>query len=92
MGIRKGDTLRHELAGAGGWGDPLERDPELVLRDVRNEFVSRNSARGDYGVAVLENPLRVDREATLALRARMRAERNWRAVPEISWERSGAKA
>ncbi len=40
MTIRRGDMFRHEVAGAGGWGDPLERDPAAVLRDVRNEFVS----------------------------------------------------
>src|SRR5919108_386103 len=34
MTIRRGDVFRHVLAGAGGWGDPLERYPELVLRDV----------------------------------------------------------
>jgi N-methylhydantoinase B len=35
-----GDTFRHEVAGAGGRDDPLERDPAMVLRDVRNELVS----------------------------------------------------
>ena len=34
MIIRRGEVFRHELAGAGGWGDPLERDPEAVLKDV----------------------------------------------------------
>ena len=42
--------FRHVLAGGGGWGDPLERDPQAVLRDVRNEFVSVEAAREDYGV------------------------------------------
>ena len=47
MTIRRGDTFRHEVAGAGGWGDPLERDPAMVLRDVRNELVSLSrGARG----------------------------------------------
>ena len=49
LNIVKGDVLRHELAGGGGWGDPLERDPLDVLRDVRNEFVSEKSAKEDYG-------------------------------------------
>ena len=40
MTISKGDVFRHVLAGAGGWGDPLERDPAAVLRDVRNELLS----------------------------------------------------
>ena len=40
MMIKKGDVFRHELAGGGGWGDPLDRDPDHVLRDVRDELVS----------------------------------------------------
>jgi N-methylhydantoinase B len=40
MTVTKGDIFRHVLAGAGGWGDPLERDPAKVLKDVRNELLS----------------------------------------------------
>ena len=40
MTIKRGDVFRHVLAGAGGWGDPLERDPAAVLQDVRNELLS----------------------------------------------------
>jgi N-methylhydantoinase B len=88
MEIRKNDVLRHELAGAGGWGDPLERDPEKVLKDVRNEFVSAKSAREDYGVVLVDTPPRVDMQATLALRERLRSARNWDRVPTVSWESS----
>ena len=42
--IHEGTVLRHELAGAGGWGDPLARDPDRVLGDVRNEKVSVDHA------------------------------------------------
>jgi N-methylhydantoinase B len=83
--IRRGDVLRHEVAGAGGWGDPLERDTEMVLRDVRNGFVSAAAARQDYGVVVLETPWRVDEAATVAARAEIRARRKWQKVPVISW-------
>jgi N-methylhydantoinase B len=86
MNIVHGDVFRHEVAGAGGWGDPLERDPTMVLRDVRNEFVSVDAARRDYGVVLVTAPLRVDDGATQALRARMRAARNWDGAPAISWE------
>jgi N-methylhydantoinase B len=86
MNIRRGDVFRHEVAGAGGWGDPLERDPKMVLRDVRNEFVSVDAARRDYGVVLAANPLRVEEDATQATRARMRAARNWDRPPAISWE------
>src|SRR5579862_2405075 len=83
MTIRKGDVFRHEVAGAGGWGDPLDRDPAAVLKDVRNEFVSLRSAREDYGVVIAEGA--VDAAATAALRAQMRERRGWREAPVYSW-------
>ena len=50
--VRHGDVFRHLLAGAGGWGDPLERDPELVLKDVLEEKLTPEYARREYGVAI----------------------------------------
>ena len=50
--VAAGDTLVFRTAGAGGWGDPLERDPELVLRDVLRDLVSHEAARRDYGVVI----------------------------------------
>lgn len=50
--IHRDDVFRHAEAGAGGWGNPLERDPALVLADVRNEKVSCQRARSVYGVAI----------------------------------------
>ncbi|MGH7093327.1 MAG: hypothetical protein ACREFB_07325, partial [Stellaceae bacterium] len=81
VNMKRGDLFRHEVAGAGGWGDPLERDPAAVLRDVRNEFVSEKSARADYGVVFAGTPLAVDRAATDALRRELRAARNWTEAP-----------
>ena len=53
MTIRRGDVFRHELAGGGGWGDPLERDPDAVLADVRNELITARVRRArHYGVAI----------------------------------------
>ena len=75
--VRAGQTIRIRTTGGGGWGDPLERDPTLVARDVRWAKVSRAAAEGAYGV-VLEGP---DEDAvpdgpeTVALRARLAAER-----------------
>jgi N-methylhydantoinase B len=86
MTIRRGDTFRHEVAGAGGWGDPLERDPAMVLKDVRNELVSERSAREDYGVVLAGKPLSVDEAATRAVREKLRHARNWPHEPMISWE------
>jgi N-methylhydantoinase B len=49
-----GDTLRIQVAGAGGWGDPTKRDPQQVMRDVRNELITKTRARSIYGVAIDE--------------------------------------
>ncbi len=58
--------------GGGGWGDPLERDPEKVRCDVVEELVSREAARAQYGVVIAED-LSLHGPATEALRREMRA-------------------
>lgn len=85
MMIEHGDVFRHELAGGGGWGDPLERDPEHVLMDVRNEYVSAAAAREQYGVAVDTGSWTVDAAKTETLRAEMRAARGSTPPPKIAW-------
>ena len=50
--LNKGDVVSLRLPGAGGYGDPTERDPALVLRDVRDGKVSLVVARRDYGVVI----------------------------------------
>ena len=50
--LKKGDTYTSYPSGGGGWGDPLERDPELVRLDTRNEIISSESAYSDYGVVL----------------------------------------
>ena len=82
--IQRGDVFRHELAGAGGWGDPLERDPQAVLRDLRNELIGDDTARDDYGVIVDRASWQVDAAATEARRAELRAARGWTALPAVS--------
>ncbi len=67
--VAPGDRLIFRTAGAGGWGDPLDRPAENVERDVRRHLVSAETARSDYGVVVS------DPEATEELRAAMRRER-----------------
>jgi N-methylhydantoinase B len=61
-------TLR--LPGGGGFGDPLEREPQAVLDDVRNGLVSLDAAERDYGVVIDAERARVDEAATVARRAR----------------------
>ena len=58
--------------GGGGWGDPLERDPLAVAGDVREELISVESARRDYGV-VLGAGGAPDQESTARLRAASKA-------------------
>ena len=84
MTFRRGDVFRHELAGAGGWGDPLERDPAAVLADVRNEVVTRGRAFDAYGVVIDTDTWTVDQPATEARRARMRTARGWKETPRVS--------
>jgi N-methylhydantoinase B len=62
------DVLINNSGGGGGWGNPFERDPENVLWDVVNEYVSLESARRDYGVVVDPASMRIDHPATAALR------------------------
>ncbi|MBL8698021.1 MAG: hydantoinase B/oxoprolinase family protein [Alphaproteobacteria bacterium] len=71
--LGEGDVVSWQTAGAGGFGDPLERDPAAVLRDVLGNFVSRESAKRDYGVVLAGAPLAVDAVATEKLRREMRA-------------------
>lgn len=68
-----GDVVSWRTAGAGGYGDPLDRDPQAVLRDVLGRFVTVEGARRDYGVELAGSPLQVDAEATARLRRSMRA-------------------
>ncbi len=72
-------TLELEAAGGGGWGDPLGRDPYLVLRDVRDGTVSGGAATDLYGVVFKESSHAVDDSATEALRDRLRRERGGEA-------------
>jgi N-methylhydantoinase B len=81
--IRRGEVLRYEMAGAGGWGDPLERETARVLSDVRNEYVSLEAARSEYGVVVDPTTWTVDEERTAELRAKMRRRRGWTDPPVI---------
>ena len=63
--------------GGGGYGDPLERDPEAVKDDVRDGFVSIKAAGEQYGVVLNTEPelYEVDDDATGKLRAQMKQEK-----------------
>lgn len=68
------DRVVMALPGGGGYGDPLERDPERVEADVRDGFVSREAAERDYAI-ILTADGQVDVAATEALRASRRRSR-----------------
>jgi N-methylhydantoinase B len=67
--VRRGDRLRHVVAGAGGWGDPLRRDPQRVLDDVREEKISVGYAEREYGVVIDPRTLQVRDAQTMDLRS-----------------------
>jgi N-methylhydantoinase B len=69
-------TMELQAAGGGGWGDPLDRDPLLVLRDVRDEMVSPGAAEARYGVVLEPGGRDVDMAATHRLRSRLSGETN----------------
>lgn len=74
-GVRmsEGDVLRLETPGGGGYGDPLSRPPEKVLRDLELGYYSRQTARRQYGVLIRKGSPALDLEGTARLRARLRA-------------------
>jgi N-methylhydantoinase B/oxoprolinase/acetone carboxylase alpha subunit len=57
--IKSGDVLRILTPGGGGWGDPLDREPQEVLQDVRLDRVSMDSARHDYGIVIDRDSMKV---------------------------------
>jgi len=73
-----GDVISFQQSGAGGYGDPLEREPRRVLEDVLDDYVSIEAARSEYGVVIEGRgvDLGVDETATRELRSRMTAERS----------------
>jgi N-methylhydantoinase B len=52
--LRQGDIFRLDTPGGGGFGDPFEREPERVLADAREGYISRDAVEKDYGVVVAE--------------------------------------
>jgi N-methylhydantoinase B len=74
--IQEGDTFDLVSQGGGGFGDPLERDPEQVMRDVLDGLVSTENALAEYGVVVVGagGDKRIDPEATRSERLQRRSD------------------
>ena len=84
MTLRHGQVFRHELPGAGGWGDPLCRALDAVATDLLEGKISIEGAARDYGVIASGTPAVIDTAASLALRQRLAAERG--AAPSPAWQ------
>jgi len=69
-----GDIVQISTTGGGGWGHPFDREPELVQQDVRDGFVSVDSALEDYGVVIYPETLRFAVAETKSRRASYRME------------------
>jgi N-methylhydantoinase B len=68
--LMPGDTIEFRTACGGGYGDPLERDPEAVARDVRDELLNISAAKANYGVVLDPGTFEVDERATAQARER----------------------
>jgi len=53
--MKKGESFSNFTAGGGGWGHPYERDIQKILADLKNEYISKDAARNDYGVIVADD-------------------------------------
>ena len=80
--LAPGQWIRGIEAGGGGYGDPLERDPQAVLRDVLERWVSAKAAHDVYGVVLAEEGphpgLTVDPQGTRERRETLSRERDAR--------------
>lgn len=70
--LKPGDLVTIDTAGGGGYGDPLEREPERVEKDVIEGYVTPGRARQDYGVSIDTKTLKVDEAGTKKLREKLR--------------------
>jgi N-methylhydantoinase B len=68
--LQQGDLFRHVMAGGGGYGDPLTRDPALVREDLLDGKITAAHAEAVYGVAIVPgSDATIDESATARLRA-----------------------
>src|SRR3954451_14319006 len=81
--LQRRDVVRLATAGAGGYGDPFERDPERVLDDCRQGLVSEAAAAADYGVVIRDGA--VDANATAVRRSGPRPDKA-QGAERARWE------
>jgi N-methylhydantoinase B len=73
--LKSGDVVCEILNGAGGYGDPVERDTTAVWKDVIGEYVSIAKAREEYGVVIDPETKEVNEEETVKWRTQLRKKR-----------------
>jgi N-methylhydantoinase B len=73
--ITRGDIFEYTWQGGGGYGDPLDRDPEQVVHDVNTGAVSPECAEAIYGVVLIGSPAQTHSARTVLLRQRLRDNR-----------------
>lgn len=66
--LKKGEFVRFYTGTGGGYGDPKDRDPQLVLEDVLDGYVSLETAEKTYGVAINPETMTIDEKKTAELR------------------------
>ena len=60
------------MSWGGGWGNPLDREPNAVLNDVLDGSLSRHKARIEYGVVLTKKADKVDIKSTRSLRQKLK--------------------
>ena len=90
--VVEGDRIVFRTAGGGGWGDPLEREPERVRADVRRRLMSAEMAERDYGVVLTGDARDINFAATEARRESIRGVRGQLLTYDFGerpWDRVG---
>ncbi len=90
--VAPGDRIVFRTAGGGGWGDPLEREPERVRADVLRRLMSAETAARDYEVVLAGEEQEVDIAATEARRESVRRNRGQLLTYDFGerpWEAAG---
>lgn len=87
--LKEGDLMMHRyISGAGGYGDPIERSPELVRSDLDAMLIDPDMARRLYAVESRQNGdglWNIDLDKTEVMRAGIKKERLKKAIPVKEW-------
>jgi len=82
--LQKDDVVSIRSGGGGGWGDPLERDPEFVLKDYKRGLVTSDTAKEKYGVVIDEENEKIKTDPTRELRDKKKEKRGpAKTVPKV---------